>query len=254
MRPFSSALFWTAIGSVAAIVFGLIGVAYEYNVSWMGFHSSTATGAAGASGAASPGATLTGPAKPVSSQHAMPVGTCLDTTNSPAPCDAPHAYEVVGMNSCAQADLLRYLGGVAGSDFLLPSLAPTLSRSSRVKTCLFSNPQGSLDGRQQDSLATTSGDRWRWCVDERLSRDVPCTQPHTEEIVGVGAGSENLDCVSKADAYTEAAMAGASADVAVLTISRSGSDPLCAIRVRGENVLTASLRHLGTKALPMASR
>lgn len=85
-----------------------------------------------------------------------------------------------------------------------------------------------------------------------------CDVPHTGELVGVPAGSvpDQAGCESAASAYLSLTFGRVSDRLKVLTLPTTDPNdgrPRCVIAVRGNEVLTASIRNLRTSALPLTA-
>ncbi|MGY1749264.1 hypothetical protein [Modestobacter sp. SYSU DS0511] len=174
------------------------------------------------------------------------VGSCVDTDGALAACDGPHAGEVFATDDCSEEALLAHLGGQPGRDVLRE--LPTASRSIGGTTvCTVAAPDGArTDGSHRDVLLRAEGDAWRRCQNQ-LQREVGCAQPHVAEVVFErGNAADPLDCARRADDYLGTPFASKSADLQLLQDERR-----CLIAVRGDNVLTGSLRRLGSSSLPL---
>jgi hypothetical protein len=80
-----------------------------------------------------------------------------------------------------------------------------------------------------------------------VGRDVPCSEPHHDEIIIERAPpGEAVDCLARADDYLGTPFARHSDDLELL---QQGEQ--CRLAVRSSNLLTASVRGLGTSALPL---
>jgi hypothetical protein len=157
-------------------------------------------------------------------------------------CDVPHAAEVFSTSDCSVGALLGYLGGAAGEDVLRSDVAV----QPRGSACTVAAPGLTPSASVKDVLLDPAGDVWRRCLDE-VDREVPCSTPHTAEVIFVQSdATEPLDCRARADAYFGRPFAQHEDDLKLLE-----SDSTCVVEVRGSNVLTASLRRLGSGALPL---
>jgi hypothetical protein len=187
------------------------------------------------------------PTPPVPEGSARPtVGTCLDVGGSRTPCDTEHAAEVFNASGdCSSDALLGYLGGAAGEDVLRDNLPINTVILDAATVCSIGSPDGMLEGPNKDALLGSNGDRWRRCGDE-LGRDTSCAGPHKSEVVfDRGASAEPLDCPTRAEAFLGRPYGQVSDDLALRQNGR-----LCVIEVRGDNMLTRSLRRLGVGSEP----
>jgi hypothetical protein len=186
------------------------------------------------------------------------VGDCLSESRQSVPCTAIHRFEVIATNApdCNASAAISYLGGNRDLDVLRAHYSLDASA-----TCLVSNADDSdLVVSIKGILAVSSGsagDRFRLCRDDRTAAtDVGCNVPHTGEYVGAPAGTvpNQAGCESAAKAYLNLSINVVSDQLAVNALSTSNPDdgrPRCVITVRGNQVLTASIRNLRTNALPL---
>jgi hypothetical protein len=177
----------------------------------------------------------------------MQIGICLNKSYEATPCDAPHAFEVVSRGeSCPEDEVLAYLGGSPGQDVLRPDLTFQPGAPGTEAACILQLPAGAEGMTAKDVLLGDQDDLWRRCLDE-LARDVPCAESHRAEWVSDGVEpGEAVDCTGRADVYLKTPFAQLSDDLELL---QQGDG--CLLSVRGDNLLTASLRRLGSAALPM---
>ncbi|MBM7806401.1 serine/threonine-protein kinase [Geodermatophilus bullaregiensis] len=173
------------------------------------------------------------------------VGACLDDGGAVTSCAVAHAAEVVATGGdCDEAALLAYLGGVPGQDVLREvDLGARVVGDTPV--CVVGVPAGSPAGSAQDALLDRAGDVWRLCYDQ-VGREVSCAEPHEQEVVAEGAAGETLDCRARASAYLDRPF-----DQFATQLRLPEDATRCVVEVRGDNVLTASLRRLGSTALPV---
>ena len=155
---------------------------------------------------------------------------------------------------CSQDSLLQYLGGSAGEDVLSTTLVRSISRVGGQQVCVVQRPEGPINGNAHLILDGPGGDSWRRCLDTRFGhREVTCAEPHTDEFVFLGSPSlgQALDCNEKAAEYMAVS---ATADLSTITIrsATEGKQSACLVEVLGNNVLTASVRRLGTSAFPVS--
>ncbi len=194
------------------------------------------------------------PASP--SSVAIIPGTCLDAAIEIVGCDMDHQYEVYSYQNAGTCDtdaLLRYLGGIPTIDLLRPEIsAKALSIRGQSICALTASNGGSLPLKTAGILQTRNGDALRECWDSRVESEVACSEPHTAEVVSIGTGAHTtLDCQAKVERYIGAPMSGLKFDLHVdLTV---GANPQCRIEVLAHNVLTASVRGLGTSTPPISA-
>lgn len=171
----------------------------------------------------------------------LAAGDCLDASSAPTACDAGHAAEVYGTGDCTPAALVQYLGGVPGTDVLRQDLI----LGTVGPACTVGLPDAELDGASAGVLDGPA-DEWRRCLDDDGAA-LPCSEPHAAEVVfEQQVATDPLDCRARAGDYLGVPFSRHDADLAV-----RGAGTTCVVEVRGSNVLTASLRDLGSGALPL---
>jgi hypothetical protein len=206
-------------------------------------------GAGEATGTSSvPGASTAGGSAPggATAGAALAVEDCLDVDGGTTACDGPHASEVYSTTGCGEEQLLAYLGGRVGSDVLRSDLVLGERPIEAGTACTVGRPGEELQVLSAESLGDDAGDVWRRCLDAG-SDEVPCSDEHTAEVVFVRTeGTEPLNCTGRATEYLGTPFDRHSGDLEVV---ESGS--ACLVAVRGNNVLTASVRDLRSTALPL---
>lgn len=196
-----------------------------------------------------------------SATQTLGVGDCLSAQGQVLPCSAIHRYEVIGVpgQACEQATVVGYLGGNPELDIPRVSLSPDYDGGS----CVISSADqtdwtGSVKGAFSADSHNAMADALRRCRDDRMAaQDVSCDQRHTGEYVGVPAGTVpgQSECVNLAAGYLNINFDRVAAELAVQALPTSDPDdgrPRCVVVVRGNNDLTASLRNVRTKELPIS--
>jgi hypothetical protein len=185
-------------------------------------------------------------------------GTCLDGSMASVPCTAIHRFEVVAQagSSCDVATAMAYLGGNKDLDVLRADV------EQMDGACLVSgmdDPDRTSAIEGIFAAPPPAADPFRLCRDDRVAAtEVSCDVPHTGEIVGVPAGSvpDQAGCEAAASAYLSLSFNRVSDRLKVVTLSTTDPNdgqPRCVITVRGNELLTASLRNIRTNALPMVA-
>jgi serine/threonine protein kinase len=190
-----------------------------------------------------------------SAAAALSPGTCVLASLAPASCDAQHAYEIYATGSqCTFDALLNYLGGVPGTDTLLPQIQGRAVSVGATSYCVLQGPAAQGSGSARDVLDSSAGDAWRRCVDALRQATVACNAEHTAEYVySASTATASVNCTDKASAYMNHAFADFASDLSVQKAT-SGTSIACVVSVRGGDVLTGSVRRLGTGALPLQPR
>ena len=203
-----------------------------------------ASGTTGATSGATDAAGSTTEGSPVAA--VLAVGDCLAGDLAPTACDGEHASEVYSTSGCTPDDLVAYLGGRSGSDVLRSDLALAEVPADGGTACTVGLPGGGLDRASEGVLGGDAGDVWRRCLDGN-DTELPCSEDHSAEVIFEQADStDSLNCVARASQYLGTPFDRHSDDLEVV---ESGST--CLIQVRGNNVLTASVRDLRSTALPL---
>jgi hypothetical protein len=210
------------------------------------------------------GRTSTTPPDVLSDQHSpstsvptegreLAVGTCLDRSTTPVPCQSPHDLEVVSLDGCRSDVFVRYLGGDPAREVLRVSPRQLALMGGGKRLCVVGDPTSEPDiSSVRGVLATDHADGWRVCVDSRLERrPVPCSDDHTGEYVGIPA-NQPLDCVRAAEAYMNATYGRVAGELRIVT-HRRADGPRCEIEALGSNLLTASVRDIGVSTLPIVA-
>lgn len=191
------------------------------------------------------------------SEGGVTVGECLATDHHPTSCNAIHRYEVVAVNTreCNADVAMPYLGGNRDLDVMRASFV-----LDDYGSCLVANADNTdRSASVRGILLSSVGDSFRLCRDDRtVPTTVGCDTAHTSEFVGFPADTvpDQTDCEAAASAYMDLAVREISdrLSIGVIPTSTSSSDlPSCVITVRGNEVLTASVRNLRTNALPMTA-
>jgi hypothetical protein len=228
-----------ALGLMAAVAAVVIGVVLSSGGNEPGTGEATGTSPAATSDAAT---TTAGAA----AGRTLAVGVCLGAGLATTACDGPHASEVYSTTACDDEQLLGYLGGRVGTDVLRSDLALGETPIDGGTACTVGRPDEELDAPNEGVLDGDEGDVWRRCLDAD-SREVPCSDEHTAEVIFVQADSaEPLNCTGRASDYLGTPFDRHSDDLEVVE-----SGAACLVAVRGNNVLTASVRDLRSTALPL---
>jgi hypothetical protein len=193
------------------------------------------------------------------SSDAVPtVGTCLDSASRSVSCDVSHQSEVYSTGpACQVSALLAYLGGIADVDVLSPSIQPSSVRYGQTSLCVVRIPAlVTIPMSARDVLVGEAGDVWRRClISDFANREVPCSQPHTDEFVFSGQlkAGEPLDCGARATQYLGSEFSNHSDTLTVVSATQ-GQLSQCLVQVLGDNWLTRSVRRLGQAAVPISPR
>lgn len=178
-------------------------------------------------------------------------GTCLvDSLDAEVPCDRAHAYEVISTTECTTEALIRFLGGRPDVEVL--RVEPMqLAVPAEREACVVAPPSPEMTLRSvRDALQEPGGAVWRRCADARTANDsVPCNEPHTAEFVLVES-STAVDCIQVSENYTGAPLSRLKGSISVETVSYADG-PHCLLVVQGGELLSDTLRNIGTATLPL---
>lgn len=181
------------------------------------------------------------------------VGACLDEKAQAVACDTTHRYEVFGTapasGTCARQDMMAYLGGSSRIDVLLAAVKPTRLTVRGSDVCAV-DIGSTLQAPVAGVLASRRGDALRRCWDSQVGAEVPCSSAHSAEVIS-SPDTGTQTCAQLAEGYLEAPLEDVRFDLRVLVVA--GHPDECRIVVLGHNVLTASVRGLGTRAVPLVA-
>lgn len=191
------------------------------------------------------------------SKVAVPAGTCLGPEGVEVPCNGPHKYEVVDATrgDCRSA-ALTYAGADPDLDVTsLKAISGPIEGSSFG--CALTLPDGIFVHSMDGNLSNPTGDEYRKCeLHTTVDREVPCSELHTREYFTLAPGKapDQSNCDEAADRYLGVTRQRFADLVKIVPLAYSDlndGQPRCAVEVRGNDVLTASVRANGTKALPL---
>lgn len=172
---------------------------------------------------------------------------CL-SGDDPSACDQAHDREVFAADACSVDDAVRYFGGIPSKDFLLPGI--TVGRFDEA-SCIVDLPEMATT-RMEGVLGTRSGDALRWCVlDADLLEPVACDNPHFGEVTYASepGSTDERNCLSSVEDYLETSLRDARVLIARdATLEGRGS---CLVTVTANQVLTASVRNLVGRPVPL---
>ncbi|MGV1010068.1 MAG: hypothetical protein ACOYBY_15920 [Dermatophilaceae bacterium] len=179
---------------------------------------------------------------------AVAVGACLAAGKTVA-CDSPHEFEVIAKATCRQADLLQYLGADPAVDIVGADLG---LEPGPQGTCVVKPPATLSTSLRNALLGSVGTGRWRVCFDSGTGwRTTACDAKHTAELVYLRASTDltPLDCQARAQTYLGTSMTQVKDYLEVQPLDWKGQQG-CAVAVRGgANVLTDTVRRLGTRAI-----
>jgi hypothetical protein len=191
------------------------------------------------------------------------VGTCLTSDLSIVDCDAVHRSEVVaaGGSGCDVAAAVQYLAGDPSLDIVRAHLVEQSWGSSGEAYCVMSSANESDRSTSVEGLfKDVAGNSLRWCRDERIApTDIGCDEPHTAEFVGGAAGQvlSQAQCETAASDYMQISIGQVSSRLRIAALqetNQAAGQARCIIAVRGNEVLTASVRNIRANALPLDSQ
>jgi hypothetical protein len=271
---------WKLAVTIVGVLAGVAGIASAIQAIWLSDPSGSGGGGATATTGASPGpssnrdgsspsdsspsTTLTDPSSPESATsvpvRAMAVGDCLGEDQHTVPCTAVHQFEVVAIDTpdCNAGVAMPYLAGNPDLDVVQARFVLDAGTACLVGNATDTDRSSSVKGILAIS-AGAAGDSFRLCRDDRSSpTDVGCDVPHTGELVGSPAGTvpDQSGCEAAASSYLNLTFNDVSDRLKVTVLPTSNPTdglPHCVIAVRGNEVLTTSIRNVRTNALPLAA-
>lgn len=176
--------------------------------------------------------------------------------DSPVPCSSHHDKEVFQPGeglSCNTSGLITYLGGQPGVDLLNADLEVAAANSDGTLCAITSKndlPHTSIEGIWAPGRGSEypAGGQFRRCLDSR-GNPTPCDKEHFSEIIY--EGPDDVDCEVKYSEFTGRSLKEDYSTIKVLS-SSSGEQKICTAALRSNSdALTASLRWLHSKALPV---
>jgi len=183
------------------------------------------------------------------------VGSCLLTDAKATVCATQHDLEIIGnpTDPCAQDGLVRYLGGIPGTEVLITG-PRRASDGVAAGYCVTPLPSGISTVRSARGSLTTgrAADAWRRCTDANTADDrVSCSVPHTGEYMGLAPGTG--DCVKSFEDYARISFEEVSDHLALSRVQPSEEPTIsCLVSALGNDKLSASIRDLRTRALPLS--
>lgn len=166
----------------------------------------------------------------------------------PTACDRAHDQEVFRSAECTTDSAIRYFGGVPSRDLILSAIS--VNRFDD-ESCVVDLPKLAT-ARMQNALERRDGDSLRWCVlDADLLEGVPCDQPHFGEVTYTSEPDSTVerDCLASVEDYLEKSLRDARPLVS-RDATLSGR-PSCLVTVTGNQKLTASVRNLVARSVPL---
>jgi hypothetical protein len=205
-------------------------------------------------GSTYPAPTQRGAEPAASGNFAVIAGTCLDGHAAPVACDVTHRYEVFGSlqsaRNCNRQAMVKYLGGSSSIDVLVAAVGPSTLHLGDTDMCAVDLGQP-VQTSFQDILKTRRGDGLRRCWDSGTEAEVPCSSPHTAEVISSPDVPAQLTCPQLAERYLEVPLDVVRFDVRTAVVR--GDPDECRIVALGDNVLTASLRNLRSGTIPLTA-
>ena len=176
-------------------------------------------------------------------------GSCL-AENKVVPCDMSHDSEVLpAATPCTTVGILHFLGGIQDLDTPGPWVTYHTIRDGDASGCVVTVAT-SITGGLTDALLGPAGDQLRRCWNSQQEREVTCAQAHTGEYVYLSDSDSNTDCTRRLEEYSNADTTRMSPYLDVRSVVLEGKMG-CIAETRGDNLLQASIRRLGVKALPL---
>lgn len=248
-RRLSEHPIWVLAVGLATLTSALVAVSMFIGI---GPARTDPTGPSSAITATSDGLDLTGTeANPAEAAASNTVGTCLGNSLQRTPCGLPHFFEVFSASPCTYSELVAFLGGSSSVEVLLDGGDyKTVTLDGNTVCALAKSAEQGRAGTAKDILQTSRGDDWRRCIDRRINRQVACSKDHTGEIVHLADGAAEPNCLQHAEEYMKIPIDRVAPDLSI-SIASIDNIPACVVEARGNNILDASLRSIGTRVLPI---
>jgi hypothetical protein len=177
----------------------------------------------------------------------LSVGTCVDAQSMRIDCVASYAAQVFASAEPCDRGALDQFVGLTARDVLRPDLA---LRWHGEVGCVMSVDGASLSGSTEDAFADPRSHvaaQLRHCLDVDLD-PASCVDPHHGEVVGHHDGADQ--CTTVALGYL--GRDGGRFPAGDLVIMIRGDQ--CVVTVKGDNALSATLRDIGRRSLPIEAR
>ncbi|MFD7154243.1 hypothetical protein ACFV9C_06585 [Kribbella sp. NPDC059898] len=246
---------WIPVGvlivcSVAALTVMIAGNSHPTPTVGLPPATGATTPSGGSTGVATPTAGSPTPTISVPAAPTTAAPRCWTAAGAGTECGELHRLERIGGTTCDLAAAVRFLGGNPAVDVVTAQSVSAPGGGCAVRS--FSDVSGS----SRNVLQTGAGGSWRRCYDRRTTSVVTCAQLHSSEYVATGDPRRpTLDeCVTAAQIYLDQELPAVQQDLTVTALSvKSGTaDPArCTIDARGNHLLTASVRSLGSSPVPV---
>lgn len=170
-----------------------------------------------------------------------PAGCYIET--GPTSCNAKHSTERVSLEQCTRDGLIRFMGGNSDTDIIRSDLSIESGEGMCIISGIGTETHQSLSG----ILEEQAGDAYRSCWDRQTDQELACSRPHFAEKFYEG-GPEEVDCKQHYESYVGHPYERD--DLEIDLEFSPGSSTTCWAKVRGDNLLSGSLRNLGDQDVP----
>lgn len=175
-------------------------------------------------------------------------------------CADPHRHQIITSpdGQCSVSAAVRHLGGRTDTDVPFVELE-VLEAPDGSAVCALGRATGAPITRSTaEALASDAHSDWRWCHDTQMARDIPCSEPHDVEYVGIPADGDDpldaADCQAAVERYLDASFDRVADTLRIgLDVAEEGAarGSPCMLATRGTAVLEGSVRSIGARALPL---
>lgn len=188
-------------------------------------------------------------------------GSCLDNRGVMVSCVGQHSSEVTSTDptDCDTAGA-QFIAADLDRDVLMTSFGSTATADG-TDVCSVRDRAGATPRSLRDALnvlAEEASDLRLCRMDSSVTVDVPCSQAHTAEYVAMSKDipASVETCSTAAAAYMSTGLERVSGSLKIVPAQEPRTSPLaCAIQVRNANqVLTRSVRNIGSTTLPLSNR
>lgn len=163
---------------------------------------------------------------------------------APTSCEAEHDSEVAVIQPCTAEGLIRFMGGSTQ----LEVMRDVLTTEPQGNICLISGIDSSTKQSLAQILSLPAGDTYRRCWTLETDTEVGCHVPHFAEQIYAG-GSESVDCEQRFGHYVGKDFRAFAKHLEIE--ARPGATSACWVKMRVSNQLTASIRNLKDRPLPL---
>ncbi len=141
------------------------------------------------------------------------------------------------------------MGGSPDLDALSPNVVTATLKVAERDVCVVAHKSKPVVGSVHNVLATEDGQLFRWCrTTSPGTADVPCSEPHDEEILG--RASSGTDCAAVVARYLDRPSMPMDLNASIKAV---GGAERCVVSATANQRLDATLRGIGSTSLPITA-